>query len=168
MAYASVDPVHLAPGITEFRERVETSEMLAIAARRRIDDEVLLGMVSKSRRVSVAIKKHWDMVAALGCIITNQPAEIAHCHGGSISLELGPLFRPGIAERQNHWLVLPLNPALHRGQFGLDTSSVEEWELAYGLQTTLLEEVSHRLGYCVFRRAKVANYEYRAFNRPAA
>jgi len=136
------------------------------AARSRVDEELQVKNGKKS--VSKAIRKHWDRVANLGCIITGQPAEVAHCHGGSISVVLGAKFRPGMAQKQNHWLVIPLNPQLHRGQFGLDSCSADDWEAAYGEQVHLLEEVSYRLGYDVFKKAGVENYVYRAFHTPAA
>ena len=113
-----------------------------------------------------AIKEHWSAVAELGCILTGQPATIAHCHGGSISDELGPKFRPGMAQRQNHWLVIPLSKELHQGRFGLDTSSVELWEIRWRKQTQLLEEVSYKLGYCVFERAGVHGYRYTIVDQP--
>lgn len=159
-----VDAVRRAADIEAFREALETNTRQADsaplkAAARKYDRELLM-------QKSVAIREHWTAVARLRCIITGQPAEIAHCHGGSISTVLGPHFRPGMAQRQNHWLVLPLSTYLHRGRYGLDTSSVEDWEAAYGLQVHLLEEVSHRLGYNVFERAGVGSYEFRAFHSP--
>lgn len=102
-------------------------------------------------------KNHWTKVAELGCILTRGPAEIAHCHGGSIKL-LGPEFQPGVAQRQNHWLVIPLSPIVHRGTMGLDTWSegVSAWEDYWGqTQIELLQEVSDRLGYSVFEKAGV-------------
>ena len=108
--------------------------------------------------VSAEHRRHWTKVAELGCIITNQPAEIAHCHGGSMKY-LGPDWQPGMGQRQNHWLVIPLSPILHRGAMGLDTWScgVCAWERYWGqTQLDLLVEVSRRLGYDVFERAGVA------------
>jgi hypothetical protein len=103
-------------------------------------------------------RRHWTKVADLGCILTNQPAEIAHCHGGSMRW-LGPDWQPGMAQKQNHWLVIPLSPRLHRGPRGLDTWSngVEAWERYWGVtQLDLLQEVSRRVGYDVFEKAGVA------------
>jgi hypothetical protein len=48
---------------------------------------------------------HWDRIAGLGCCICERPAEVAHCHGGSISDQLDPQYRPGMAQKQNHWLL---------------------------------------------------------------
>lgn len=165
-AYESVNPVRRSAEIATWRKHIETREQLVGELMDKQDDETLIAMMDVRQRINGAIKEHWKQVAGLGCIITGKPAEIAHCHGGSISLELEPRYRPGMAQRQNHWLVIPLNPQLHRGQFGLDTSSVREWERAYGDQVTFLEEVSWRLGYDVFAKAGIEDYEYRAFDRP--
>lgn len=119
-------------------------------------------------KITRRIKEHWTNVAELGCIITGHPAEIAHCHGASISEELGPKFRPGMAQRQNHWLVLPLNPELHRAPgIGLDSSDPKVWEQRYGCQVELLEELSWKLGYCVFEKAGI-DHEHRAYDCPSA
>ena len=157
--------------VQRFRYAVDHYEAIALEALTRhsvIEQARIRYIAEEKMKKNRKIKEHWTNVARLGCIITGQPAEIAHCHGGSISRELDPKFRPGIAQRQNHWLVIPLNRELHRGQYGLDTSSVTDWEAAYGDQTALLEEVSHRLGYCVFEAAGVEGYVYRAFHPPAA
>ena len=98
---------------------------------------------------------HWNRVAELGCILTRRPAEIAHCHGGSMKL-LGPEWQPGMAQKQNHWLVIPLSPELHRyGKLSLDEGSVEDWEERWSTQIDLLAQVGGVLGYCVFERAGV-------------
>lgn len=102
-------------------------------------------------------KNHWTKVAELGCILTGQPAEIAHCHGGSVNL-LGPKWRPGWGQRQNHWLVIPLGWRLHRGKEGLDTwaDGVVAWEAKWATnQLRLLHQVSDRLGYSVFEKAGI-------------
>lgn len=100
-------------------------------------------------------KRHWTRIAELGCILTGLPAEIAHCHGGSMKV-LGPKWQPGMAQRQDHWLVIPLAPGLHRmGPHSLDCGSVDEWEHRWKPQIELLREVSENLGYCVFTAAGV-------------
>jgi len=79
--------------------------------------------------------------------------------------ELGPKFRPGVAQKQNHYLVLPLAPSLH---LELDGGSVAAWESRYYRQLFLLERLSRMLGYCVFDKAGIHEYEYRNFDRPGA
>lgn len=111
---------------------------------------------------------HWDRIAGLGCCICERPAEVAHCHGGSISDQLDPQYRPGMAQKQNHWLVIPLCPEHHRGNEGLDTyrEGVRGWEAKYGTQIEWLEEVSNRLGYSLFGRAGAAGYAYQFMDPP--
>ena len=105
--------------------------------------------------VTPAVKEHWNRVANLGCILTGRPAEIAHCHGGSIKL-LGSEFRPGWGQKQNDWLVIPLAPELHRiGPDSLDGGSVDAWEVRWDSQLKLLLELSWQLGYSVFKKAGV-------------
>ena len=101
------------------------------------------------------IKRHWQKVADLGCILTGGPAEIAHCHGGSMKI-LGPEWQPGMAQKQNDWLVLPLAPRIHRhGPLSLDGGSVDEWEDRWDLQLKLLFELGWQLGYSVYEKAGI-------------
>lgn len=101
------------------------------------------------------IKDHWTRVADLGCILTGSPAEIAHCHGGSMKY-LGAEFQPGIAQKQNHYLVLPLDPRIHRiGPDSLDGGSADVWESYWDLQIRLLLELSWQLGYSVYEKAGI-------------
>ena len=73
---------------------------------------------------------------------------------------LGPEWQPGMAQKQNHWLVIPLSPELHRiGKRSLDGGSVEEWEEQWSTQIDLLTQVGDVLGYCVFERAGVSRPE---------
>ena len=145
-AYQKIDGVSRSQNLHDFRRMIEERET--------------------PMKVTQAIKDHWQLVAEMGCIITGLPAEIAHCHGGSIIAELGYRWQPGMAQRQNHWLVIPLCPQLHRGRHGLDTNSVSAWEARYGRQVALLEEVSWRLGYCVFRKAGI-EHEYHTYDQPS-
>ena len=104
---------------------------------------------------SAEIKRHWTRVAELNCILTGGPAEIAHCHGGSINL-LGADFRPGWGQKQSDWLVLPLRADIHRiGPDSLDGGSVEQWEAHWDTQLRLLLELSWQLGYSVYKKAGI-------------
>ncbi len=158
--------------VSAWRAQIEFNEQVSLAL---LEDADVFAKHDARQKAIENMKKdqeirdHWDAVANMGCIISNQPAEVAHCHGGTISLVLGPQFRPGMGEKQNHWLVIPLNPALHRGRFGLDTGKggVVAWELEYGSQLQYLEEVSHRLGYDIFEKAGVVGYIYSYFPRPS-
>ena len=72
---------------------------------------------------------------------------------------LGPEWQPGVGQRQDHWLVLPLGWRVHRGEQGLDTWSegVAAWEAKWHTtQIRLLFEVSAQLGYSVFDKAGIS------------
>ncbi len=71
--------------------------------------------MAKSRYKPVAIQRHHDRVAALGCIISGKPATLHHVTGYA--------DRPGRFTR-DEWLVVPLAPEYHLIQFG-PKSSVE-------------------------------------------
>lgn len=106
-------------------------------------------------RTAPDIRDHWNRVAGLSCILTGMPAEIAHCHGGSMKY-LGAEFQPGMAQKQNHWLVLPLDFRIHRvGSDSLDGGSVEDWEDRWDTQIKLLFELSWQLGYSVYKKAGI-------------
>lgn len=61
------------------------------------------------------VKRYWNKVAAMGCIITGGPAEIAHCHGGSLiehGRSMGRDYQKAKGKKLAHmdWLVLPISP----------------------------------------------------------
>jgi hypothetical protein len=58
----------------------------------------------------VALKRHHDRVAALGCLVCGAPAEVHHVTGYA--------DRPGRLAR-DEWLVAPLCPTHHRAGFDL-------------------------------------------------
>ena len=166
-AYGITSRLKAGANVEKFRKHIEFREEML----RMIEEEMdFVELSIQKQKVVASLKKskeiyaHWDRVARMQCIISAQPAEVAHCHGGSISLILGKEYRPGVAQKQNHWLVLPLSPRLHRGQYGLD-ANVRAFEDAYGKQVHLLEELSDRLGYDVFKKAGIS-YEYQNFLRP--
>ncbi len=106
------------------------------------------------------IKRHWNRVAGLDCIVTRQPfPTIHHCKGGSMLLIPG-LDHPGWAQKQDDWLVIPLAAILHTGDLGIDNGmgpfkSVIAWEAKFGSQVDHLDEVCRRLGYNVWARAGI-------------
>jgi len=99
------------------------------------------------------IKRHWDRVADLGCIVClAKPATIHHCHGGSLK-EIG-LHRAG-GKKPIDWLVVPLCPTHHTGDFGIDgPMGVKRWEREYWPQVELLQWVSDRVGFDVIAKAR--------------
>lgn len=62
-----------------------------------------------SRRSSTASEREYmGRVAALGCLLCGEPAEVHHVRQGQ-----------GMAQRASHWLTVPLCPACHRGPAGI-------------------------------------------------
>lgn len=102
---------------------------------------------------STKVKRHWDRLAEMGCIITGLPATMHHCHGGSM-IERG-IFKAG-GKKTSDWLVIPLAAHLHYlGSEGIDAGklTVDEWEGRYGTQADYLDEVVKRTGIDVWQKA---------------
>lgn len=110
------------------------------------------------------IKKHWDKVAKIGCVITQSDyaVTIHHCHGGSM-LYVDGYQNPGVAQKANDWLVIPIIEAYHTGQYGIDNGMAKHngekglvaWERAYGNQVDFLDQVCFELGYNVWHKAGI-------------
>lgn len=115
------------------------------------------------KAVSAAIRDHWERVRRLGCIVSfSDDATIHHVHGGSIAAHLGAVGMPGVGQKQNDWLVIPLAPRLHTGAQGIDNGmnmNVAKWEAKYGSQWDYLmkvrDAIRKRHGYCIFERARL-------------
>lgn len=117
----------------------------------------------KRKTVPKEIRDHWGRVSALGCVICGQAqATIHHVHGGSIRDYFGAKGMPGMGQKQNDWLVIPLAPQYHTGNQGIDNGfgeykSVVEWEVRFGRQSDFLEavreEIRARYGYDIYERA---------------
>lgn len=107
----------------------------------------------------ISVSAHHRNVKGLGCIITKRRSPtIHHIHGGSVMAELGYDWHPGVAQRQNHYLVIPLWGELHVGRFGIDGSmGVLTWEATFGAQMDWLRQVSGLLGYDVMELARAAD-----------
>jgi hypothetical protein len=108
---------------------------------------------------TAAIRRHWTALARFGCIVTGRPAEIAHCHGGSLLIkgrELGRDYTKakGLKLAYMDWLTLPISPELHRiAPYSLD-QNVAEFEYRYGTQVYWLDEMVRRTGTDVWALAK--------------
>ena len=70
---------------------------------------------------------------------------------------------PGVGQKQNDWLVIPLAPRLHVGDEGIDSGqgmNVAKWEAKYGSQwdylTKVRDAILKRHGYDIFERAKIS------------
>lgn len=107
-------------------------------------------------------RKHWEKVRELGCCVsrTDQGVTIHHVHGGSVRDFYGEICMPGLARKQNDFLVIPLAAKYHVGKFGIDTGmgvfkGVKEWEAAIGSQLYWLKWVNKRLNYDIFELAGV-------------
>lgn len=100
----------------------------------------------------VAVKRYWDKVAALGCIVTGRTDKVTihHVHGGSMR---------GVIPRgrgvKHDWMVIPLCAELHSaGPTGIDTGfGVLAWEEMYGTQLQFLLEVMRRTGVDPFKKS---------------
>lgn len=113
--------------------------------------------------VNAELKRHWDRVAALGCLVTRQFHDVTlhHAHGGSLC-ERG--FHRSAGRKTSDWLVVPIVRILHVGpakpKFGLypidgaDRIPVEEWEDRYRDQADMLDEVAATLGVDVWAKAR--------------
>ncbi len=111
------------------------------------------------KQVPKEIRDHWKRVAALGCVVTfDTLCTIHHVHSGSIREKFGSKAMPGVGQRQNHWLVIPLHPRLHTGVDGVDSGmGVAKWERTYGRQAHYLDQVrqqiKNRHGYDIYEKA---------------
>ena len=96
------------------------------------------------------IKRHWDRVAALGCMVTGDKHNVTihHCHGGSMKLRQ---VHRSAGRKTSDWLVIGLHHDLHLAPgIGIDASvrrpSVWEWEAVNGDQAVMLDRVGALLG----------------------
>lgn len=103
----------------------------------------------------VEIRRHWDRLRELGCIVTGQPnPTIHHCHGGSLR-DLG--VTKGMGLKTSDWLVIPLAIELHSmGPGAIDGAlGVKAWEELHGTQVEYLDRVAELTGVDVWRKAGV-------------
>lgn len=101
-------------------------------------------------------KRHWNRVAAMGCLICQGPAEIAHAHGASIVERMQEPKAKGKKLQRMHWLVLPLCP--HDGREGNGSASLDDnpraWEAKHGTQADWIDILCVRLGIDLWALAK--------------
>lgn len=67
-----------------------------------------------------------------------------------------PWGTPGGGHKQNEALKIPLHADYHIGKFGIDAQiggGVESWEARWGEQKNLLNQLSLKLGFCLWRLA---------------
>jgi type IV secretory pathway TrbF-like protein len=101
------------------------------------------------------IRKHWDRVRALGCVVSGNHAMVTlhHVHSGSIA-EIGVGRQKW---KTSDWLVIPLIIELHSiGPEAIDGSKgVRSWEAQYGRQVDHVDWVCRQLGVNVWKLAGV-------------
>lgn len=98
-------------------------------------------------------KRYHARVRELRCCLTGHDATIHHVHGGSMA----PLIKPGMGQKANHWLVIPLAPEYHSaGPWAIDGGyGVLSWEREFGTQLFWLAHVADRLNVDVFHLAGI-------------
>jgi hypothetical protein len=108
---------------------------------------------------SASVRRYWSKIVPMGCLICGMPAEIAHCHGGSIvtrGRELGRDYTKakGVKLGYMDWLALPLCPIHHRAEHGGLDAYVEAWEHVHGKQSYWIDVLIERTGINVWALAK--------------
>ena len=98
------------------------------------------------------LKDHWSRVAELGCLISQGPATLHHCHGGSMR-QFGVLR--GTSQKVSDWLVIPIAMKYHTGDQGVDFIGVETWEKRFGTQVDFIDEVCLALNVNVWKKAGI-------------
>ena len=88
---------------------------------------------------SARLKRHFDELSDIGCLISCRPnPELHHCKGGSMLTIIGLMH--GISSKPNDWLVIPLDHEFHQGECGIERG-VESWERQFGTQIKLLDRI---------------------------
>ncbi len=109
----------------------------------------------------ISVSRHEKNLRKLRCMVTMMyPVTLHHCHGGSM-MELGLDFQnPGMGERNNPFLQIPLMLEYHTGTKGIDGSmGVEAWEKIFENQLDLLIQVNDQLEYDIWEQAKLWSNE---------
>lgn len=99
------------------------------------------------------IKKHYDRVAELGCILgSNNGVVLHHCFGGSIIPVFG--MKSQSMRGLSDWLVIPLAPEFHTcSAHAFHNIGAVEWERRFKTQMYHLRDVNSRLDYDIFELA---------------
>jgi len=105
----------------------------------------------------VSVTRHEKALRAMRCVVSDRhQVTLHHCHGGSM-LDLGAEFpNPGMGQRNNPFLQIPLVAEYHVGQNGIDQGmGVKSWEEKYGDQVTYLKRVNWNLPYDLWEQARL-------------
>lgn len=90
-----------------------------------------------------ADRNRLNRLSELGCVVCRNigfgesPSEVHHL--------IGIQFK-GLSQRASHQQTIPLCPEHHRGGHGIHHMGRKPWELAYGTQESLLDQVNRELG----------------------
>lgn len=110
----------------------------------------------------ISVSRHEKNLRQMRCMVSMNPFHVTlhHCHGGSM-LDLGPEFQnPGMGERNNPFLQIPILLDYHTGTRGIDGSmGVETWESIFEPQVNLLNQVNDQLEYDIWEQAKLWSSE---------
>lgn len=104
---------------------------------------------------TAAVKRYWQRVADLGCLISGGPAEVAHVIGKpSVTERLQEPKPKGKKLPRHDWLVIPLAPEYHRIlPYSLDLNP-GEFERRYGPVAAMVDHVAAKLNTPVWELAQ--------------
>ena len=101
------------------------------------------------------VRRYWSRLVAGGCILHGCPAEIAHCHGGSIVERMNEPKAKGVKLPRYDWLVLPLCPLTHRVAGDSLDRNVKAWEARYGTQSSWIDYLAATHGLDLWALARM-------------
>lgn len=102
---------------------------------------------------SARVYRYWSLVAAHGCCVCGAEAEIAHCHGGSLTPITGVKAK-GKKLAYMDWLVLPACPDHHRILPDSLDLNVRAFERLHGTQVSHINKLIERTKIDVWALAK--------------
>ena len=108
----------------------------------------------------IPVSVHEKRLRQMRCVISaHTEVTLHHTHGGSMLILDLDLPNPGMAQRNNPFLQIPIHAQYHTGEYGVDTGmgkfkSVEQWEEAFGSQVSFLHEVNAQLPYDLWQQAR--------------
>jgi hypothetical protein len=121
----------------------------------RFCDNPWCAVESNEVKLPCSVTEHEKRLRRLVCCVSGQKSvTLHHCRGGSMA---GSLFgTPGVGQKQNEALQIPLHHQMHVGTFGIDgrvAGGVQSWESKWGLQTEHLASTSLLLQYSMWSLA---------------
>ncbi len=99
---------------------------------------------------SAACRRYWSRLVADGCLLCGSPAQIAHCHGGSITERTQQPKAKGKKLAYMDWLVLPLCPFHH----ALLDAGVHAFEAMYSDQAYMIDLLAERFNMPLWALAR--------------